>query len=127
MRTITVDLTAPIPPSGPAGSGPGAAHVAAAPGDTIALRLSEISSTAYSWQLVTPLPDGMVALESKFIPDPVPLGPDGQKEIMTGGSGIRVFTYRCDRATAGELSFKLSAPWDQGNPLEGRRVIIVCK
>ena len=60
MSTITMDLTTPI------------ATMTAAPGDTLALRISENSSTAYAWNRVAPVPAGIVELAWGVMRTPPP-------------------------------------------------------
>jgi predicted secreted protein len=92
------------------------ATVAAAPGDTFSLRISENGSTGYEWERRDPLPDGVVELSNAYIQDAQEPDPSGA--IMTGVGGTRVFTYRCDHATSGALSYKLFAPGDRVNAVE---------
>jgi len=106
---VAVDLSAPE------------ATVAAAPGDTITLRIVENRTTGYMWERRDPLPDGVAALTDTYVEDPQPAG-----EIMTGGGGTHVFTYRCDRATSGALMYKLYAPGDRINAVEERRAALTC-
>ena len=112
-RAVTADLTGP------------ATTVAAAPGDTITLRLVENPTTGYAWQREGALPDGVVELNNEYVPDPVEPDPSG--DIMTGAGGTRVLTYRCDRATSGELDFNLYPPGAGQSPVEERRAALTCK
>jgi predicted secreted protein len=101
--------------------------VTAATGDTFTLRMTENASTGYMWERRDPLPDGIAELGNAYIQDQQTTPEPGGVDLMTGVGGTRAFTYRCDHAASGLLSFKLYAPGDRANPVEEKHAAVTCR